>query len=378
MSAQEAERLARATLLRLTEPGDHRVGALVAELGGQALLEALLGQPALLSDDSDLAQRLAGIDPARDLDRAERQGIRFVIPGDAEWPGQLADLRGVTPLHFRAEPPLGLWVRGPVRLTDLDSSVAIVGAREATTYGTSVSGDLAGVVARAGHPVISGAAFGIDVAAHRGALGAGGTTVAVLACGVDRVYPATHRDLLTHLAEHGAVVSELPPGCAPLRIRFLARNRIIAALARGTVVVEAGLRSGALNTAHWAENLHRVVMAVPGPVTSVASVGVHQLIRNGGATVVTQGAEVLELVGDSGDHLLDVARAAPTPRDALTQRHREVLDAVPHTNPAVVTSIARTAGINVTEVRGALGALARQGFVEQLPSGWRLRRQASA
>ena len=213
--------------------------------------------------------------------------------------------------------PLGLWVRGPLRLDALPAPVAVVGSRSATTYGTDVAAELAAGLARAGSAVVSGAAFGIDQAAHRGALAGDGPTVAVLACGVDRAYPAAHQRLLDHLAEHGAVVSELAPGCAPTRLRFLARNRIIAALSRGTVVVEAAVRSGALNTASWTARLNRPLMGVPGPVTSAPSEGVHQLIRSGAATLVTRADDVLELTGQMGEHLAEEARAPVSARDGL-------------------------------------------------------------
>ena len=159
---------------------------------------------------------------------------------------------------------------------------------------------------------MSGAAFGIDQAAHRGALANRGPTVAVLACGADRAYPAAHRNLIDYIADVGLVVSEAPPGCAPTRIRFLARNRVIAAVARGTVVVEAAVRSGALNTASWAGGLGRTVMGVPGPVTSAPSAGVHQLIRARDALLVTSGEEVLEAVGPIGTFTLDDPRAPET------------------------------------------------------------------
>ena len=159
--------------------------------------------------------------------------------------------------------------------------------------------------------MVSGAAYGIDQAAHRGALGVEGANVAVLACGVDRAYPTAHRALLDHLADTALVVAEVPPGCAPTRGRFLSRNRLIAALTRGTVVVEAAVRSGALNTAGWTTRLNRHLMGVPGPVTSAQSQGIHQLIRTGEAILVTQGSEVLELVGDVGTHL--VPHPAPRP-----------------------------------------------------------------
>ena len=176
---------------------------------------------------------------------------------------------------------------------------------------------------------MSGAAFGIDQAAHRGALASRGPTVAVLACGADRAYPSAHRSLIDYIADVGLVVSEAAPGCAPTRIRFLARNRLIAALARGTVVVEAAVRSGALNTASWAAGLGRAVMGVPGPVTSAPSAGVHQLIRARDAVLVTSGEEVLEVVGPMGSYALADPREAEQPRDRLTPRERQVLDAVP-------------------------------------------------
>jgi DNA processing protein len=247
-----------------------------------------------------------------------------------------------------------------------------VGSRSSTTYGDRVAGEIAAVAARQGCPVVSGAAFGIDQAAHRGAVAIDGPSVAVLACGVDRAYPAAHTQLIEHLAATGAVVSEAPPGCAPMRVRFLARNRLIAALSRGTVIVEAAVRSGALNTANWAGRLNRVVLGVPGPVTSASSEGVHQLIRQGTAVLVTGGCDVLELVSQSGEHLVDDPRAPARPRDRLTTRHRQVLDAVPVARGAGTDSVARTAGLGIVEVRTALAHLHRQGLVQQDDDGWRL------
>jgi DNA processing protein len=265
-----------------------------------------------------------------------------------------------------------LWVRGPLRLSELPSPVAVVGSRSATTYGTDVAAELSAGLVRSGSAVVSGAAFGIDEAAHRGALAGGGLTVAVLACGVDRAYPAAHQRLLDHLAESGAVVSELAPGCAPTRLRFLARNRLIAAMTRGTVVVEAAVRSGALNTASWALRLNRPVMGVPGPVTSAPSEGVHHLIRSGAATLVTRARDVLELTGAMGEHLSEPVRDEPRPRDRLSRSQQQVLEAVPLRRPAPSDSIARTAGLGLIQVRSALDGLARRGLVEQLPTGWRL------
>ena len=253
-------------LSRIGEPGDPRLTDLVHELGGETVLGSLRDQAADRELGADLAERLEAVDPARELDRASTQGIRFVVPGDEEWPTALDGLAHAPHLHERGGVPVGLWCRGPLRLDEAtESAVAVVGSRSATTYGADVAADIAATLARASWSVVSGAAFGIDQAAHRGALANRGPTVAVLACGADRAYPAAHRNLIDYIADVGLVVSEAPPGCAPTRIRFLARNRVIAALARGVVVVEAAVRSGALNTASWAAGLGRAVMGVPGP-----------------------------------------------------------------------------------------------------------------
>ena len=373
MSAADDDRLARVALGALGEPGDPRLVSLVAELGAVTVRDHLAADRDLGGLLTDVASRLEAMDPERDLEHARRLGIRFVVPGDDEWPAQVDQLIAAETLNERGGPPLGLWVRGPARLDDLGESVAVVGSRSATTYGTSVAAEIGAVTARAGFTVVSGAAFGIDQAAHRGALAACGPTVAVLACGVDRAYPPAHRALLDHLGEAHAVVSELAPGRSPTRVRFLSRNRLIAALTRGTVVVEAALRSGALNTAGWASRLHRPLMGVPGPVTTAQSEGVHQLIRRGAASLVTRGGEVLELVGTSGQHLVEAPSGPVLVRDRLSQRHKQVLDAVPVSRAAGADSIARTAGIGLLEVRSALTRLLRLGLVELADQGWRVR-----
>jgi DNA processing protein len=369
MSARDEERLARVALARLTEPGDPVISGLVLRMGAVSLHRQLLEERELDGALTDVAARLEGIDAARDLEWAERRRTRFVVPGDDEWPGQLDDLGRAGEWQRRGGAPLGLWVRGPVRLDELAQSVSIVGSREPTTYGTDVAADLAAHVAEQGAPVVSGAAFGIDYAAHRGALIGGGTTVAVLACGVDRVYPQAHAALLAHIAEEGAVVSELPPGTAPMRMRFLTRNRIIAALGRGTVVVEAAARSGALSTANWAERLNRPLMAVPGPVTSAPSEGAHHLIRTGAATLVTCGEQVMEQLGTVGEHVVADPRGKERSRDRLRAPDAQVLEAVPVAKPAPAESISRTAGISLVRVQGTLERLARDGFVVRTPRG---------
>ena len=374
--ASDDDRLARVALGRLAEPGDPRIARLVAALGAPQVLSELSGRRQRSDVAREMASRLRDLDPSGDLDRADRRGIRFVVPGDAEWPRQMDDLDAAALVDERGGPPLGLWARGPGRVDALTRSVAVVGSRSATTYGTEVAAGIAGCLVRAGHPVVSGAAFGIDQAAHRGALAVDGANVAVLACGVDRAYPTAHRPLLDHLAETGLVLAEVPPGCAPTRGRFLSRNRLIAALARGTVVVEAAVRSGALNTATWATRLNRHLMGVPGPVTQAQSEGVHQLIRSGAATLVTHGAEVLEVVGDIGTHLVTPPRAPGRPRDTLGRRHQRILDAVPVARPARVDSIAVTAGLDLLEVQSGLNSLRKVGLVELMPQGWRLTPEA--
>ncbi|HYO41466.1 MAG TPA: DNA-processing protein DprA [Nocardioidaceae bacterium] len=373
MTASSRDRVARVALGRLGEPGDPRLAALVAELGAAAVYAYLREERDVGGVATDVAARLHGLDPDEDLRRAAAGGIRFVCPEDAEWPGRLGDLDRAGMLNGRGGAPLGLWVRGPGRLDELcERSVAVVGSRSATSYGASVAGALAADLAAEQVTVVSGAAFGIDQAAHRGALAARGPTVAVLACGVDRAYPAAHRELLTYIAETGLVVAELAPGCAPTRLRFLARNRMIAALALGTVVVEAAVRSGALNTANWAFSMHRPVMGVPGPVTSAPSQGVHELIRTRDASLVTRGSDVLELVSPSGHHLPVTRRGMDRPQDRLTGLEQQVLDGVPVRRPAPTSSVARTAGVGEAVSHQVLSRLQAGGFVDAVGGGWRL------
>lgn len=367
-----ADRLARVRLSRASEPGDPRVTELVLAQGAEAALARL---------DHE-ARRGAGMPPGEvgaeeELRRAEARGIRFVTPEDQEWPATLDDLEHAPELNDLGGVPVGLWVRGPLRLAEaVERAVAIVGSRSATTYGADQASLLAAGVAEEGCTVISGAAFGIDQAAHRGALAVRGTTVAVLACGVDRAYPQAHEALLRYLAEHALVVSETPPGGAPLRFRFLSRNRLIAALGQGTVVVEAAIRSGALNTAGWTDGLSRALMALPGPVTSAASQGVHQLIRNRGATLVTTAAEVLEALAPIGEQLPLSLRAPARRRDLLATQLRQVLEAVPVRRGVGADRIARIARLGPDVVVEALAALHTAGLVERSegPAGdrWRL------
>lgn len=228
--------------------------------------------------------------------------------------------------------------------------------------------------------MVSGGAFGIDGAAHRGALAAQAPTVAVLSCGVDRPYPAAHGALFDRIAATGLLLSEWPPGSAPLRHRFLVRNRLIAALTRGTVVVEAAARSGALATARRAQELDRPVLVVPGPVTSALSVGCHELLREAelGARLVTSAAHVLEEVGRIGDDLADPAPRHTTPRDGLSDLAARVLDACPVRTGVSPDRLAAVAGCDVLEVLRVLPALELADLVQWTGTGWRLAPQPGA
>ena len=364
------ERLARVSLASAVEPGDPALADEVAARGPVAALERWRRRSPAVD------ARLDGFDPERELGRAAQLGIRFVIPGDDEWHPRLDELAHADVLHRRGGIPLGLWVRGTRRLDEIGPSVAIVGSRSSTSYGEQVAARLAAEVGDAGLAVVSGAAFGIDQAAHRGAMAARAFTVAVVACGADRCYPPAHRQLIDRIAGEGLVVSEAPLGAHPKRFGFLARNRLIAALSQGTVVVEAAVRSGALNTASWAEGLSRVVMGVPGPLTSAVSEGVHELIRGRGAVLVTRGADVLEAVGPSGRWTSPRRRQAASPRDQLSVAERELLDHVPAGRADPTEVIASAVGVATDTVVVSLHRLAGIGLVEALPVGWRLSRLA--
>lgn len=313
----DEDRLARAHLSRVVEPGDRGLAGPLARWGAVTLVEQLrhgrgpevwrARHVRLREPTSRLVQAAAGM------------GIGVVVPGDTCWPVGLDDLDDLGP---RDGPdggtPVCLWVRGRLPAgSEAAPAVAVVGARACTAYGEHVAEDLgAGLVAK-GWTVVSGAAYGIDGAAHRGALSvdqvAALPTVAVLAGGVDRPSPAGHQQLLERLLEAGgAVVSELPPGTRPAAYRFLLRNRIIAAWGGGVVVVEASSRSGALSTARTAADLSRQVAAVPGPVTSSMSVGTNRLLRDG-AVCVTSAADVVELVGAMGLHVQPALWDGPVP-----------------------------------------------------------------
>ncbi len=379
----EGERRARAAWSRLVEPGDAAGHAVLDRLGGTGAMALVAGTaPAAsaleLSGSREVAAveaglarwrvRLPDLDTDRDLRVVTGLGGRVVVPGDAEWPAPLDDLG--------AAAPACLWVIGAADLAGAaPGSLAVVGARASTAYGERVAADLAAAVVGRGAAVVSGGAYGIDGAAHRAAVACGGTTVAVLAGGVDRFYPAGHEQLLRSITAAGAVVSETPPGCAPTRWRFLARNRLIAAFATATVVVEAAWRSGALSTAARAADLFRPVGAVPGPVTSMASAGCHRLVREGRAVLVTDEAEALELLDPIGARTAPGAaeRSAPVAdHDGLDPEDLRVLDALPVRAGRRVEVLARAAGLTPGRVLAALGLLSLRGLAETTSAGaWR-------
>lgn len=395
MTGRDQDRLARAALTHIVEPGDEHAGRLLRRHGPVELLRLLREDPrasgaarpglweqhgaqARAADTAAGSDPFAGVgagrvdgwrrrartaEPERDLELVAALGGRFLVPGDTEWPGQLDDLGDAR--------PVGLWVRGPASLRAWAlRSVAVVGARACTPYGAHTAAGLAAGLAERGWVVASGAAFGIDGAAHRGALGCGGATVAVLACGVDKPYPPGHAGLIRRIAEQGLVIGELPPGAHPTRSRFVLRNRVIAALTRGTVVVEAEYRSGSLVTARAAARLGRHTMGVPGPVTSGLSAGVHELLR-GEATLVTDAAEIVELVGAVGE-LAPPRRGPVLPRDLLAPDTARVLEALPARRAAPLAAIAARAGTHPDHTLAKLYELHSLGFVERQQDDWQL------
>lgn len=384
-SGDDPDVLARVAWSAVLEPGDAVAGALIDALGPAALL-ALVSDGAsprdiltrLGTDEASVLEhvqtglarwlpRIRGrrLDGARlaettepILRRAATLGVRLLVPDDDLWPVGVDDLG--------AHAPVALWVRGDAdALETLPRSAAIVGARAATAYGEHVTAELAAGLAERAITVVSGAAYGIDGMAHRAALATGGTTIAFLAGGPDRLYPSGHEDLLHRIASSGgAIVTELPPGEPPTKWRFLQRNRLIAASTRATVVVEAGRRSGSLNTAGHAATLGRPLGAVPGPVTSPNSDGCHRLLREYDAICVTSAADAAELVGEMSEQpgLFDEALVDP--------RRTRLLDALTPRIPRTAAELSVATGLALREVQALLGALSAEGLAESTGAGW--------
>ena len=361
---------ARAIWSQICEPGDGVAGHLVAALGAEGALREIRAQasarslprsPAFAAGLKRWLPRLNGIAVEGMFRTAKFARLRLLTPEDSDWP------RGVDDLGAHA--PLAIWVRGAGHaLRSSGPRVALVGARACSAYGELAAGDLAADLAERGVCVVSGAAFGIDAAAHRAALGTGGTTVAVLAGGVDRPYPSSHSDMITLIAETGAVIGEIAPGAAPTKSRFLERNRVIAAMSDATVVVEAGWRSGSLNTAGHAAALGRPLGAVPGQSTSAASAGCHRLLREFDATCVTSAADIIELTGWEAK---STPRATVAGGEALIPAETDVLDAIDRRVRRSSDEIARRVGMSPSQVDAQLGLLELEGLVVREDSGWR-------
>lgn len=413
-------RIARAALTRLMEPSDLPGLALIRVLGPEAavgfiqapgtdhgrverdITELLQGAGtqrwAGLTDSLERWQpRLVDVAPERDLATIERLGGWLLTPEDQQWPAALSDLE--------LGEPIALWCRGGRKVMPSRAQcIAMVGSRDSTGYGENVTTEIAHSLVQRGFTVVSGGAYGIDANAHRGALGAalgsvgnkrgvaaGGMeqtlalssgaaqapTIAVMAGGVDRFYPSGNDDLLRTVSEHGLVVAEVPPGTNPTRYRFLQRNRIIAALCQVTVVVEARWRSGALNTARHAEQLSRVVGAVPGSVYSANSAGCHRLLREGVAVCVTDAAEVAELAGAAGDHLGQEPEVTPALHDGLGTSDLLLLDALPLRTGTTLEKLCIVAGLSPATVLSGLGRLESLGLAERSGGGWKRKSRSS-
>jgi DNA processing protein len=365
-----------AYLSRVAEPPCAELAALVHRVGP---VEAADRVRRGLVDD-DVAQRTEArreIDrAAADLELLASRGGRLITSDGDEWPLLAFAAFDSAEVRPRGGPPMVLWALGPERLDAVaQRAAAVVGTRAATVYGERVAGDLAAGLAEHDVAVVSGGAYGIDGAAHRAALDCDGITVAVLAGGLDIPYPAGHSALLHRIGQRGLLFTEYPPGVRPARHRFLTRNRLVAAAAGAAVVVEAGLRSGAANTAAWARALGRVVAAVPGPVTSSASAGCHALLRNG-AELVTRADDVVELVGHIGE-LAPEERRPATALDGLSDAERQVYEALPGRGAATVDEIAVASGLAPEQVLGPLAILEVAGLTRRDGGSWRIVRAAA-
>jgi DNA processing protein len=352
-------------LAACTQAGDPELAKLVREQGAVEVWEHLRSG----KGSTSLARRAQLLDVSAIEDQTKDCGARFIIPGDAEWPQSLQDLSWSEPVGGMGGEPLGLWVIGPTMLSELSAGVAVVGSRASTSYGEYVASQWAGGLAEQGCAVISGGAYGIDASAHRGALSAEGVSVAVMAGGLQHYYPPGNSALIERIAHKGAVISEHPPAVPPSRARFLVRNRLIAALATTTLIVEGALRSGAQNTVSWALSMQRLVMAVPGPVTSAMSVTPHRLIHQGQATLVSSVDEVLAGMKPINTDIADFTRTQPTLFDSLTDHQKHVFEALPARLGKSIDELVQVTGDNVMNLQVCLTGLLAMGLVKQTDAG---------
>lgn len=369
-------------LAHCVEPDDTSLAPLLARVGPEGVVDRIRSGATGLRHGEGLAARLEGFALAHARDRADALGARIVTRDDAEWPSALLDLR--------ERMPMALWVIGSVDLRLLGlRAVSLVGARACTAYGELIARTWAMDLATGGWAVVSGAAFGIDAAAHRGSMAAGGLTVAVLAGGVDVPYPRAHAALLAAIADQGAVVSEVPLGEPVRRQRFLSRNRIIAAIGRATVVVEAAERSGTTATARAAATMLRPVLAVPGPISSPLSAGCHRMVQDGTAMLASDVVDVVAAIDLTASFPAgQAARAAEDPpgmalhgaagdglgtasRDRLADREARLLDALPARAWADLAELIRSSGMAARDVLAGTSLLVAGGWLQEGERGWR-------
>ncbi len=371
--------MAWAYLSRVAEPPCAPLTALIDAVGPQEAAERIRR--------GDVSPELSRLTEARrdlmcateDLQLLERRGGRLITRDDDEWPLLSFAAFGAGAVRDKSQgrAPLALWAIGPSLLDEItERSAAIVGTRACTAYGEHMAAELAAGLVEREVAVVSGGAYGIDGVAHRATLAGEGVTVAVLAGGVDILYPAGQSALLHRVSQQGLLISEYPPGVRPARHRFLTRNRLVAALSSATVVVEAGLRSGAASTAAWARALGRVVCAVPGPVTSLASAGCHELIRSG-AELVTRSEEVVEVVGRAGEFAEELPHRSD-PLDGLSEIELKVYEALPARGARTPDQIAIGAGLPPASVLGPLAMLEIAGLVSRQEGRWRLAARSSS
>ncbi|HCG46041.1 MULTISPECIES: DNA-processing protein DprA [Corynebacterium] len=377
-----------AYLNRVVEGPSHTLSALLAQYPAEEIAHGIYNAADWLGPLAALtASRRDWLRQEVDLAAAERVGARIISSDSPEWPlqqfsqafGFYRSGQSSAPATFddQAASPHSLWVRGGNLAVELSQALALVGTRAISRYGWDATRLIAGGLAARQWTIVSGGALGVDTAAHSAAIEQGGRTVAVAACGIDRSYPARNQGLFDKIAHNGCVVSEFAPGTVPKRHRFLTRNRLVAAMSEGVVVVEAGFRSGALNTLNWAEALGKVAMAVPGPVTTAGSLGAHLRIQEGRAQLVTSADEIRALVGKAGSldpgaqYELDYA---PSPLQRLSRNELRVFDSTPLEDADTAASAEEIAGearLSVALTIHLLVTLEKAGLVARAGTQWR-------
>jgi DNA processing protein len=364
-----------ATWSLICEPGDMIAGYLRDQLGTEQALVKIVGgsnveeilsmlggeyselpsfRVTLASSLTNWRRRTTQSDVFHSLLKLRELGGKLVTIRSPHWPNQLNDL------GYAA--PAALWVLGNFELLgQVDQSVAVVGSRVSSDYGKAVAHDVVKNLVSMDKSIISGGAIGIDAIAHNTALILGAKTIAIMAGGLDRLYPMQNIELFNRIRTQGALVSEVPPGVSPTKWRFLQRNRLIAALSEATVVIEAGVRSGTINTVGHANELGRPVGAVPGPINSARSAGCHELIKSGKAQLISIPADLKELCGDR--------EYFEKPFTSLSHWEVRALDSLGD-EPLTLEQIAKTSGLTIYEAETGLRQLAQSGLAAAMSNGW--------